>query len=121
MGLGRSGWRKQLKIARRNNTKVLTEHVLKLFRENYVPGIDIRNLGVSFGKLVWDTTLQLDLFSVPEEQIVDNQLDYLIDKIRQKFGFKALIHVSSLLDGATAVNRSGLVGGHAGGNVGLGG
>ncbi|MFX4111871.1 DNA helicase UvrA, partial [Enterococcus faecalis] len=47
--------------------------------------------------------------------------DYLIDKIRQKFGFKALIHASSLLDGATAVNRSGLVGGHAGGNVGLGG
>ena len=47
-GLGRSGWRKQLKIARSNNTKVLTEHVLKLFRENYVPGIDIRNLGVSF-------------------------------------------------------------------------
>ncbi len=120
-GLSRSGWRKQLKIARSNNTKVLIEHVLKLFRENYVPGIDIRNLGVSFGKLVWDTTLQLDLFSVPEEQIVDNQLDYLIDKIRQKFGFKALIHASSLLDGATAVNRSGLVGGHAGGNVGLGG
>lgn len=120
-GLGRSHWRKQLKIARSNNTKVLTEHVLKLFRENYVPGMDIRNLGVSFGKLVWDTTLQIDLFSPPEEQIINNQLDFLIDKIRQKFGFKALIHASSLLEGATAVNRSGLVGGHAGGNVGLGG
>ncbi|EOL30102.1 hypothetical protein WO1_00270 [Enterococcus faecalis EnGen0365] len=117
----RSGWRKQLKIARSNNTKVLTEHVLKLFRENFIPGIDIRNLGVSFGKLVWDTTLQIDLFSPPEEQIINNQLDFLIDKIRQKFGFKALIHASSLLEGATAVNRSGLVGGHAGGNVGLGG
>ncbi|EKQ3613702.1 Y-family DNA polymerase [Enterococcus faecalis] len=120
-GLGRSGWRKQLKIARSNNTKVLTEHVLKLFRENYVPGIDIRNLGVSFGKLVWDTTLQLDLFSPPEEQIINTQLDFLIDKIRRKFGFKSLIHASSLLDGATAVKRAGLVGGHAGGNTGLGG
>ncbi|MCO5422294.1 Y-family DNA polymerase [Enterococcus faecalis] len=120
-GLGRSGWRKQLKIARSNNTKVLTEHVLKLFRENFIPGIDIRNLGVCFGKLVWDTTLQIDLFTPPEEQIINNQLDFLIDKIRQKFGFKALIHASSLLEGATAVNRSGLVGGHAGGNVGLGG
>ncbi len=120
-GLGRSGWRKQLKIARSHNTKVLTEHVLKLFRENYVPGMDIRNLGVSFGKLVWDTTLQLDLFSPPEEQIINTQLDFLIDKIRRKFGFKALIHASSLLDGATAVNRAGLVGGHAGGNTGLGG
>lgn len=120
-GLGRSGWRKQLKIARSNNTKVLTEHVLKLFRENYVPGMDIRNLGVSFGKLVWATTLQLDIFSPSEEQIINTQLDFLIDKIRRKFGFKSLIHASSLLDGATAVNRSGLVGGHAGGNVGLGG
>lgn len=108
-------------IARSNNTKVLTEHVLKLFRENFIPGIDIRNVGVSFGKLVWDTTLQIDLFSPPEEQIINNQLDFLIDKIRQKFGFKALIHASSLLEGATAVKRSGLVGGHAGGNVGLGG
>lgn len=120
-GLGRSGWRKQLKIARSNNTKVLTEHVLKLFRENYIPGIDIRNVGVSFSKLVWDTTLQMDLFSPPEEQIINNQLDFLIDKIRQKFGFKALIHASSLLEGTTAVSRSNLVGGHAGGNVGLGG
>ena len=118
---GRTGWRKQLKIARSNNTKVLTEHVLKLFRENYVPGMDIRNLGVSFGKLVWDTTLQLDLFSPPEEQIINTQLDFLIDKIRRKFGFKSLIHASSLLDGATAVKRAGLVGGHAGGNTGLGG
>ncbi|BDX45579.1 MULTISPECIES: Y-family DNA polymerase [Enterococcus] len=118
---GRTGWRKQLKIACSNNTKVLTEHVLKLFRDNYVPGMDIRNLGVSFGKLVWDTTLQLDIFSPPEEQIINNQLDFLIDKIRQKFGFKALIHASSLLEGATAVNRAGLVGGHAGGNTGLGG
>lgn len=118
--LGRTGWRKQLKIARSNNTKELTAHVLSLFRENFIPGIDIRNLGVSFGKLVWDTTLQLDLFSPPEDQIVSNQLDFLIDKIRKKFGFKALIHASSLLEGATAVNRSRLVGGHAGGNVGLG-
>ncbi|MCT9927972.1 Y-family DNA polymerase [Enterococcus faecalis] len=118
---GRTRWRKQLKISRSNNTKVLTEHVLKLFRENYVPGMDIRNLGVSFGKLVWDTTLQLDLFSPPEEQIINTQLDFLIDKIRRKFGFKSLIHASSLLDGATAVKRAGLVGGHAGGNTGLGG
>lgn len=63
----------------------------------------------------------MDLFSPPEEQIINTQLDFLIDKIRRKFGFKALIHASSLLDGATAVNRAGLVGGYAGGNTGLGG
>ncbi len=50
------------------------------------------------------------------------ELNYLIDKNpTKKFGFQALIHASSLLEGATAIHRSGLVGGHAGGNVGLGG
>jgi len=76
---------------------VLTEHVLRLSREIFIPRINIRNLGVSFGKLVWDIKTQMNLFSPPEEQIIKNQLDFLIDKIRQKFGFKALIHTSSLL------------------------
>ena len=90
------------------------------FREHYLAGTDVRQLGLSYGKLVWNESLQLDLFSEPEEQISEMELNYLIDKIRQKFGF-ALIHASSLLEGATAIHRSGLVGGHAGGNVGLGG
>lgn len=50
-------------------------------------------------KLVWDTTLQMALFFPPEEQIIGNQLDFLIDKICQKFGFKALIYASSLILG----------------------
>lgn len=91
------------------------------FREHYLAGTDVRQLGLSYGKLVWNESLQLDLFSEPEEQISEMELNYLIDKIRQKFGFQALIHTSSLLEGATAIHRSGLVGGHAGGNVGLGG
>lgn len=36
---------------------------------------------------------------------------FLIDKIRQKFGFKALIHASSLMEGATAISRASLGGG----------
>ena len=101
--------------------KVLITYVLALFREHYLAGTDVRQLGLSYGKLVWNESLQLDLFSEPEEQISEMELNYLIDKIRQKFGFQALIHASSLLEGATAIHRSGLVGGHAGGNVGLGG
>lgn len=74
--------------------------------ENYAPGVDVRNLGVSYGRLVWNKNLQLDLFSVPEEQIHETDMYFLIDKIRQKFGFKALIHASSLMEGATAISRS---------------
>ncbi|HAP2958359.1 TPA: Y-family DNA polymerase, partial [Enterococcus faecalis] len=117
---GQTGWRRQMKVEPSNNTKVLTEHVLRLFEENYAPGVDVRNLGVSYGRLVWNKNLQLDLFSVPEEQIHETDMYFLIDKIRQKFGFKALIHASSLMEGATAISRASLVGGHAGGTVGLG-
>ncbi|MGH2242649.1 Y-family DNA polymerase, partial [Enterococcus faecalis] len=64
-------------------------------------------LGLSFGKLVWNGSFQLVLFPEPEEQISEMELNFLIDKIRQKFGFQALILASSLLEGATAIHRSG--------------
>lgn len=91
-----------------------------VFLKRITHQVDVRNLGVSYGRLVWNKNLQLDLFSVPEEQIHETDMYFLIDKIRQKFGFKALIHASSLMEGATAISRASLVGGHAGGTVGLG-
>lgn len=115
---GKTGFSQQLKIPPTNNTKILTREILAMFRY-YYNGQDIRNLGVSFGKLVNTTAIQLDLFSPPEKQITDNQLDHLIDTIRKKYGFKSIVHATSLLDGATAINRASLVGGHAGGTEGL--
>ncbi|MFD2308791.1 Y-family DNA polymerase [Enterococcus termitis] len=115
---GRSGWRKQMKIPLSNNTKILSEYVLLLFRSEYNDQ-DVRHVGISYSKLAKTDSLQLDLFSDPEEEFSEQRLDFLIDTIRKKYGFKSLIHASSLLDGATAVSRSGLVAGHAGGNVGV--
>ena len=61
----------------------------------------------------------MDLFSDPEKMVQEEKLDYLCDKIRNRYGFKALVHASSLLPGVTAISRSSLVGGHAGGRSGL--
>ncbi|MBO0422736.1 Y-family DNA polymerase [Enterococcus plantarum] len=116
---GRTGWSKQRKVSLSNNTKVLSEHVLQLFRSEYNYQ-DVRHIGVSYSKLVQTDALQLDLFSDPVQEVNEERLDFLIDTIRKKYGFKALIHASSLMEGATAVSRASLVGGHAGGNVGLG-
>jgi len=115
---GRTGWSKQRKVTLSNNTKVLSEHVLQLFRSEY-NFQDVRHIGVSYSKLVQTDVLQLDIFSDPVEEVNEERLDFLIDTIRKKYGFKALIHASSLMEGATAVSRASLVGGHAGGNVGL--
>ena len=59
---------KQQTIPATNNTKVLITYVLALL-EHYLAGTDVRQLGLSYGKLVWNESLQLDLFSEPEEQI----------------------------------------------------
>lgn len=61
----------------------------------------------------------MDLFSDPEKMVQEEKLDYLCDKIRNRYGFKALVHASSLLPGVTAISRSSLVGGHAVGMSGL--
>ncbi|MBO0441514.1 Y-family DNA polymerase [Candidatus Enterococcus ikei] len=115
---GRYGWRKQMKIPHSNNTKVLSDYIIGLFRMEY-NGQDVRHVGISYSKLVQTDTLQLDLFSDPDQELNEQRLDFLIDTIRKKYGFKSLIHASSLMEGATAVSRSGLVAGHAGGNVGV--
>jgi DNA polymerase V len=54
----------------------------------------------------------MDLFSDPEKMVQEEKLDYLCDKIRNRYGFKALVHASSLLPGATAISRSSKIGGH---------
>lgn len=54
----------------------------------------------------------MDLFSDPEKMVQEEKLDYLCDKIRNRYGFKALVHTSSLLPGATAISRSSIIGGH---------
>lgn len=59
------------------------------------------------------------MFSDPQQQINEEKLDKIIDKIRQKYGFTAVVHASSKLEGARSITRSMLVGGHPGGNGGL--
>lgn len=114
----KSGFNRQQKILATNTTKVLVKEVLALFRKHYT-NQEVRNIGVSFGKLTYSTIIQLDLFSDGEQQVKDNNLDFLIDRIRGKYGFTSIVHATSMLEGATAINRAGLVGGHAGGMEGM--
>lgn len=63
--------------------------------------------------------MQLNLFDDPNEQVNAAKIDFVVDKIRQKYGFKAIVHAHSLLEGGRAIARSSLVGGHAGGMAGI--
>lgn len=113
-----NGFSRQMSIPPTNNSRVLFEYALELFRKHH-NGCAVRNISVNFSKLIDDGFMQLDLFNDPDDQINDNELGYLLDEIRNKYGFEAIVHASSLMEGGTAIRRSNLVGGHAGGNDGL--
>ncbi|EHN59726.1 Y-family DNA polymerase [Oenococcus kitaharae] len=109
------GFSKQTRIIPTNESRVLNQAVIDLFRANW-KGDQIRNISVYFGDLLPDNFEQLDFFRTPERQMQERILDKTVDSLRLKFGFTKLVKASSTLPGATAIQRAGLVGGHNGGN-----
>lgn len=112
------GFSVQKKITATANSRLLANHCLGLFRKNY-DGQVVRHISVSYSKLVHHNNTQLDLFQDPVKQISTERLDNAVDVIRSKFGFTSIYKTSSLIEGATAINRASLVGGHAGGTDGI--
>lgn len=112
----RSGFSIQHKITPTNVNHDLVQYLLAIFRENW-QGEAVRNIGVNYSMLSPDDSMQLNFLENTELQIKRYKLDHVVDKIRKKYGFSALVKASSLKTGATAIERSNLVGGHNGGNA----
>lgn len=110
------GFNRQMKIPFTNNTKEIAKHCLFIFNKYYT-GSPVRHLGVSCSKLKVDLAVQLDLFKEPESQLNEFIIDDIVDRVRGKYGFSSIVHASSLIEGATAIKRSSLVGGHASGRI----
>lgn len=115
---GKSGFHQQMKIDLTNNSKEIATYLLQIF-DKYYKYQDIRNIGVNCSKLTYTSGLQLNLFEEPEDQVNQAKVDYVVDVIRKKYGFKSIVHAHSLLEGGRAIDRSSLVGGHAGGMSGI--
>lgn len=112
------GFHQQMKLPLTNASKELTEALLILFDRHY-HFQDVRNIGVNCSKLSFTNALQLNLFQEPEEQLNNFKLDFVVDTIRKKYGFKSIVHAHSYTPGSRAIARSTLVGGHAGGQSGI--
>ena len=61
--------------------------------------------------------VQLNLFQDADLQVKNYDIEKTVDQIREKYGFKALVHARSKTPGGTAIERASLVGGHNGGNA----
>ncbi|UHP11665.1 Y-family DNA polymerase (plasmid) [Listeria marthii] len=107
------GYRHQIKIDATSSNKELVNHFLALFWK-YYENEAVRQVELSCGGITRKAGLQLNLFENPERTINQEQLDTTIDKIRQRYGFRSMMHASSLLTGATGLKRSEMVGGHKG-------
>lgn len=116
----KKGFSHQMKIPPTNVTKDLSNYVLFLFRK-YYEGQTVRHIGVTYSKLLYTDAIQMSLFDEPEQCIEDQNLDKVLDLIREKYGFTSVVHATSMLEGARSIARAGLVGGHAGGAGGLDG
>ena len=115
---GLVGFAKQVSVDPTNNSQKIATILLKLFDHEYDVQV-IRNIGVNCTNLVQSHAEQLNLFETFETREKNDNLDEAVDLIRKKYGFRKLVYATSLTRGGRAIERSALVGGHAGGMIGI--
>lgn len=112
-----SGFSRQLKVTPTDNSKEIAVHLQHLF-DKYYEGQLVRQISVSFSKLVYTAGTQFNLFEDPEQQEKEINLEKSKDLVRDKYGFLSLVYASSLLEHGRSISRAGLVAGHNGGGAG---
>lgn len=106
----------QMKVDPTNNTRVLTDHVLSLFRKRYELGA-VRSVAVTYSNFVDESLQLISLFDDIEQIEKEERLQTAIDSIRDKFGFTYIQKANSLLEASRSVERSKLIGGHSAGGL----
>lgn len=106
----------QMKVDPTNNTRVLTDHVLSLFRKRYELGA-VRSVSVTYSNFVDESLQRISLFDDIEQIEKEERLQTAIDSIRDKFGFTYIQKANSLLEASRSIERSKLIGGHSAGGL----
>lgn len=106
----------QMKVDPTNNTRVLTDHVLSLFRKKYEVGA-VRSVAVTYSNFVDESLQLISLFDDIEQIEKEERIQTAIDSIRDKFGFTYIQKANSLLEASRSIERSKLIGGHSAGGL----
>lgn len=109
-----TGFAHSLKLSNSTvDSNLINEQLLYLFY-TYWDGVSpVRRISVAATRLADRYGEQLDLFNPPKYDMV--KLEDTVDAIRERFGKTSIMRASSLEKGGTFIERSQLVGGHAGG------
>lgn len=105
------GFSHQLKIDPTDSSKKLIQYLLQIFNE-YYEDKPVRIVNVTFGHIEQKQDLQLNFFESPEEVLIDERKESVIDHIKKRFGNTAILPANSLIDGSMAIYRDTLLGGH---------
>ena len=100
-----------------NNTNVYSELVsafLRLYDKTTNRNAGIRRIGISFDNVQEDEYVQLNLFQDQEKVEKERKLELVMNKIKNEMGKNKILRGINLEQGATAVIRNTLIGGHKG-------
>ncbi|MFD1040200.1 DNA polymerase IV [Virgibacillus byunsanensis] len=92
-----------------NVTMDMHEVCMQLFQKFYDGESDIRRVYVTLDNLFEKGETQLDLF---EDRSKKNDIGYVMDAIRNKYGSNAILRASSYTDAGITLERSKKIGGH---------
>ncbi|MFD1484469.1 DNA polymerase [Lacticaseibacillus baoqingensis] len=109
---GQTHWGAQVHVDPTSQTDEINRAVRWLFRTHW-NGEVLRSVGVRASRVSTPETVQISLFEPAENREATDRLELIMDKIRAKWGYKAIFRASSKTAGGTALERAGLVGGHA--------
>ncbi len=87
-------------------------HVSKLFEEVAVSSVPIRRLGIAFDGVVDEGCEGYDFFADFEKNEKEKRAERAALEIARKMGKNAILRAMDLEDGATTVERNGMIGGH---------
>jgi DNA polymerase V len=92
-----------------NVTTDVHEICMQLFNTFYNQKSNIRRVYVALGNLYDQEAIQLDLF---EDRFKKNQIGYVMDAIRNKYGATSILRASSYTEAGILLERSKKIGGH---------
>ena len=97
-----------------NVFSVIKEYVDKLFANTTVQNIPIRRLGISFNNIMDESCEGYDLFVDFDKVEREKRIERTVIDLKSRFGKNAMLRGMDLENGATAIIRNKLVGGHNG-------
>ena len=95
-----------------NMYSIIKEYVRNLFQQTTDQTAPIRRIGIDFTNLVDDCCEGYDLFTDMDAISREKRSEGAVLHLHDRYGKNAVLRASDLLEGATAIQRNKLIGGH---------